>query len=147
MKKGQTEIIGFMVIVLLLFFALLFYFRFSSDSSSSSLLIETEENLEVSNLLSVMKQYTVCKDHSLGDAIKACAEGGDIVCGENACTLVRREVAQVVELNGWKENEYMFFIGEELYSPSSCIGNTFVDSYTTGGVEIRLAYCSFRVDS
>lgn len=141
MKKGQTEIIGFMVIILVLFFALIFYFRFSSDDDSD-FLAEAEENLEVSNLLTVIKQYTVCEDSSLGDAISICAAGGGFVCGEDACSLVQREVATITRLHGWEEASYMFYIGEELYSPNTCTGNTFADDYSTGGVEIRLVYCT-----
>ncbi len=140
MKKGQTEIIGFMVIILLLFFSLIFYFRFSSIDDSD-FLSEAEENLEVSNLLTVMKQYTLCEENSLGDAIKQCAEGGGFVCGEDACAVVKREVAVIASLNGWEETEYMFYIGDELYSPSTCIGDSFADDYTTAGVDVRLVYC------
>ncbi|MDP3728177.1 MAG: hypothetical protein Q8R18_01855 [bacterium] len=140
MKKGQTEIIGFMVIILLLFFSLIFYFRFASDDGSD-FLAEAEENLEVSNLLTVMKQYTLCEGESLGDAIKSCAEGGGFVCEEDACSAVKREIAVIAALNGWEESEYMFFIGEELYSSSTCAGNSFAEDYSIGGVDIRLVYC------
>jgi hypothetical protein len=140
MRKGQTEIIGFMVIVLLLFFGLIFYFSFSSKDSTD-FVAEAEQSLEVSNLLTVMKHYTLCEDGSLGDAIKACAEGGGFVCEEDACTLVQREVPAIASANGWDEDSYMFYIGEELYSPGTCAGNSFADDYTTAGVEVRLVYC------
>lgn len=142
MKKGQTEIIGFMVIILLLFFSLIFYFRFASDDDSD-FLSQAEENLEVSNLLTVMKQYTLCEDASLGDAIKTCAEGGGFECNEDACVIVKREVAMIASLNGWEETEYMFYIGEELYSPPiTCEGNSIANGYSTSGVDVGLVYCS-----
>ncbi len=141
MKKGQTEIIGFMVIILLLFFSLIFYFRFASNDDGD-FLADAEENLEVSNLLTVMKQYTLCEESSLGDAIRKCTEGGGFVCEEDACDIVRREVAVITGLNGWEETEYMFYIGEELYSPGTCVGNSFADDYTTAGVDVRLVYCT-----
>jgi len=133
------EIIGFMVIILLLFFALLFYFRFSSQEGTD-LVEEAEQNLEVSHLLSVIQLYTVCDDTQLGDAIKECIDNG-FACGEDACGLVEREVQQIVALNGWANESYMFYIGDTLYSPGECKGNTFVDDYTTGGVDVRLVYC------
>jgi len=139
MKKGQTEIIGFMVIILLLFSGLVFYFRFASNSDSD-LTGEAELNLEVSNLLNVIKKQTICDDENLGDAIKACA-GDGFACGENACDVVEREVAEIVSLNGWEEDEYMFYIGEELYSPSTCIGNTLADDYIVEGIDVRLLIC------
>ena len=140
MKKGQTEIIGFMVIILLLFFSLIFYFRFASDDDSD-FLAEAEENLQVSNFLTVMKQYTLCEDSSLGDAIKSCASGGGFICAEDSCALVKRDVAALAAANGWSEDEYMFFIGEELYSPNTCAGNSLADDYSTASIEIRLVYC------
>jgi len=138
-KRGQTEIIGFMIIILLLFFSLIFYFRFAGDSGSE-LIAEAEQNLEVSNLLSAMKLYTVCEGTSLGDAVKTCT-GGGFACGEDACALVRRDVPALVALNGWEEDSYAFYIGEELYSPGTCTGNSFADDYTTGGVTVRLVHC------
>ena len=140
MKKGQIEIIGFMVIVLLLFFSILLYFKFSNDADTN-FVAETEQNLEVSNLLTVIKQFTLCEGESLGDAIQSCAEGGGFVCGEDACSIVQREVPEIVRRNGWEEDSYMFRIGESLYSPQSCGGNSFADMYTTGGVDIQLVYC------
>lgn len=141
MRKGQTEIIGFMVIILLLFFGLIFYFIFSS-SSHTTIISDTEQSLEVSNLLTVMKQYTLCKDTSLGDAIKSCAGGGGFVCDADACTTVKNNVAQIASLNGWDTTSYMFYIGDVLYSPGTCTGNTLVESYTTVNVDVKLIYCT-----
>lgn len=140
MKKGQTEIIGFMVIILILFFGLIFYFKFANQDSTD-LLGEAEQSLEVSNLLNSIKKYTVCSSENLGDAIKSCASSGQ-ACGEDACILVKREVGKIVELNGWETTEYMFYINEELYSPSTCVGNSFADDYTSEGVVVRLVYCT-----
>lgn len=139
MKKGQLEILGFMVIILLLFFSLIFYFKFSTDDSTD-LLKEAEENLEVSNLLNAIKMYSVCDGEQLGDAIQECIEGGN-TCGEDACGLVAREVPQIVSMNGWDNASYMFYIGEDLYSPGTCLGNTFVDDYLTKGETVRLVFC------
>jgi hypothetical protein len=139
-KKGQMEIIGFLIIILLLFFALIFYFKFSS-SDGTDLIAEAEENLEVSNLLSVIKLYSVCGDTQLKDVIKTCAEGGGSECEQDACELASTEIQTIVAFNGWEESEYMFYIGEDLYSPLTCTGNTFVDEYITGGESVRLVYC------
>ncbi len=140
MKKGQTEIIGFMVIILLLFFGLIFYFIFASDDSTD-FVGEAEQSLEVSNLLNAMKQYTLCEEESLGDAITECADGGGFICGQDACALVRIEVPKLVLAAGWEEDSYMFYIGEELYSPSICTGNSFADDYSAKGIGIKLVYC------
>jgi len=140
MKKGQAEIIGFMVIILLLFFGLIFYFKFANQDDTD-LLGEAEQNLEVSNLLNSIKKYTVCSGENLGDAIKSCASSGQ-TCGEDACTLVKREVGNIVELDGIEEDKYMFYINDVLYSPSTCVGNNFADDYTSEGVVVRLVYCT-----
>jgi hypothetical protein len=139
-KKAQMEMIGFLVIILLLFFSLIFYFKFAS-SDSTNLLQEAEENLEVSNLLSVIKQYTVCEGTQLKDVIKTCAEGGGTECSQDACELVTQNVQAIVAMNEWDETQYMFYIADELYSPATCVGNTFVDEYVTGGQSVRLVYC------
>ena len=139
MKKGQMEIIGFMVIILLLLFSLIFYFKFSADDSTN-ILQEAEENLEVSNLLDAIKMYTVCDDTQMSDVIKSCVDSGN-ECGESSCAIVEREIQQIVSLNGWENESYMFYIGEELYSKGTCKGNTFVDDYISNGETVRLVYC------
>ena len=138
MKKGQMEIIGFMVIVLLLFFGLIIYFQLASKDDSN-LLQEAEENLEVSNLLKSIKLYSVCEDTQMGDVIKSCVDGDD-ECGEDACTLVESEVPEIVAAWGWTEEQYMFEI-EDFVTVSDCSGNTFVDDYSASGVSVRLKYC------
>ncbi|MBI5797374.1 hypothetical protein HZA98_00535 [Candidatus Woesearchaeota archaeon] len=140
MRKGQAEIIGFLVIVLLLFFSLIFYFQFS-NRHSTNLISDSEKVLEVSNLLNAMKLYTLCEGGSLGDAIKSCAQGGGFVCGSDSCSLVRTHVAELAAANGWKNGSYMFSIGDTLYSPASCTGNSLADSYSAGGTSVKLVYC------
>ena len=141
MKKGQIEILGFVVIVLLLFFSLIFYFAFSS-SDSTNLLAEAEENLEVSNLLSSIKLYTVCEGVQMSDVIRSCVEGG-VSCGQPSCEIVREEIPILVSAWGWEESSYMFTINGVLYAPSrECSGDSFADGYTTVGSEVRLTYCT-----
>jgi hypothetical protein len=140
MKKGQIEIVGLMIIVLLLFFGLIFYFQFSSKDSTD-FIKQAEENLEVSNMLSTIRQYTVCENTQMSDVIKECTEKG-FICDEAACEIVGREIPQLLSIYGWEENAYMFYIGEELYSPTTCSGNTLVDEYISNGFSIRLVYCN-----
>ena len=79
MKKGQMEIIGLMIIVLLLIFALLIYFRFSS-TDETSIISEAEQNLEVNNLLTAIKLYTVEDGQTVKDLIKNCVSGSSTDC-------------------------------------------------------------------
>jgi hypothetical protein len=142
-KKGQMEIIGFMIIILLLFFSLLIYFQLSSKDDTD-LLTEAEENLEVSNMLATIKLYTVCEDDTLGDAIKECINGG-FACGEDACVLVEREVAALVEAWGWDADAYSLIIGGSVVAPvageDACSGNSFVDDYSTSSTTVQLKFC------
>ncbi len=138
MRKGQMEIIGFVVIILLLFFGMLIYFQLSSKDSTD-LLAEAEENLEVSNLLTSIKFYTVCEGTSMGDAIKTCVEGG-FECEKEACLLVEEEVPILISIWGWEEEQYMFEIEEKL-ALSDCKGNSFIDDYNPVGTTVRLKYC------
>ena len=138
-RKGQAEIIGLMVIVLLLLFGLLLYFRFAAKESPA-FVQEAEQNLEVSNLLTAIQLVTVCDGVSMGDVITACINE-EFACGENACTIVERDIVVIIAQTGWGEEEYMFSIGEELYSPSTCTGNTIADSYTTAGTTVQLVFC------
>jgi hypothetical protein len=135
MKRGQIEIMGFVVIVLLLFFGLLLYFQLSGKDGSNFIL-EAEQNLEVSNMLSTIKLYTVSDGVQMKDVMGDCIEGNT-----PSCDTVRSEVPRLIELYGWQEEEYTFYIGEELYSKSECSGNTFVDDFSIKGEMVRLIYC------
>ena len=139
MKKGQMEIIGFMVIILLLFFGLLLYFQLS-NRGGPDLTGEAQQNLEVSHMLSALQLYTICDGVQLRDAVKACVQKGT-VCQQDACSIVRETVPLLVSSFGWENSTYMFKIGDDLYSPGTCKGNTFVDDYTVAGTKVSLTYC------
>lgn len=140
MKRGQIEILGFVVIVLLLFVSLVLYFQFSSKGDTGTVQ-EAEQNLEVSNLLTAIRYATVCEDTSLGDAILTCADNG-FACGGDACDLVTTNVPALVAAWGWDDDVYMFTIDDTRYSPQGCTGNTLVDDYTEHGVTVKLTFCS-----
>ncbi|HLC22506.1 MAG TPA: hypothetical protein VJJ79_01920 [Candidatus Nanoarchaeia archaeon] len=139
MKRGQIEILGFVVIVLLLFFSLVIYFQFTSKERTG-FIGEAEQNLEVSNLLTAIRYYTVCDGTSLGDAIVSCANEG-FACGKDACTLIETDVPALVDAWGWDEDSYTFAIDDTVYSPQECSGDTFVDDYTGQGITVRLTFC------
>jgi len=86
MSKGQTEIIGIVVVVVLLVFLLLFFIGFSDNKVE----VGNFETVFASNSLSVILDYVPvysCDEKNIGDLLKdckfECSEGEDY---QNACS-------------------------------------------------------------
>jgi len=141
MKKGQMEILGFLVIILLIIAGVILYLKFADNDSQTSVIQETEINLEVSNMLNAIRQETVCEDIIVDDALKTCIKGGGFECGQDACDIVEEYVVKVPLAYGWEEGKFMFYIDDELLTENECVGNTLVDNAKVSGAEVRLLYC------
>ncbi len=135
MKKGQMEIIGLMVIVLLLLFGLLFYFKFA-NTEDTDIIGEAEQNLEVSNMLSAIKMYTVEEGVDVKDLVKNCVSGS-----QSDCDTVNVLIPEIIEAYGWTEEEYMYYIDSDQYGNTDCLG--FSDDFTVSGTEVGLVYCLY----
>lgn len=133
MKRGQMEILGFLVIVLLLLFALIFYFKFASQEPST-IITESEQNLEVSNMLNAIKFYTVADGVSMKDVIKDC-----IVGDAEACVTVETEVPLIIEAYGFNSQAYVFEVGDIVLIGVCDPG--YRDFFTLSGVEVGLKFC------
>tara|TARA_Y100000310_G_C20662495_1_gene805540 strand:- start:71 stop:475 length:405 start_codon:yes stop_codon:yes gene_type:complete len=133
MKRGQMEILGFLVIVLLLLFALIFYFKFASQEPST-IITESEQNLEVSNMLNAIKYYTVTDGVSMKDVMKDCI-GGDA----EACVTVETEVPLIIEAYEFNNASYVLDIGDIVLVGACDPG--YRDYFTLSGVEVGLKFC------
>jgi len=140
MKKGQMEILGFLVIILLIIAGIIFYIKLMPDRDLVSTIQYSEQNLEVSNMLDVIMLQTVCDGVDGKDVIKTCMDDG-FICDGNACDVMTETVKSVVETYGWEEEEYMFFIDDELYT-NECVGEIVPDDAILSGKKVKLHYCN-----
>lgn len=116
MKKGQTEIMGLMVIVILLVvigsFALVFSVRKNNNSQ------DITQSVEVGNFLSSMMKFTPCLEDeertSLEVIIKNCYKDKVDYCNENCKDYIEDVVDDVLshEVNKTK-GTYLFEINDE----------------------------------
>ncbi|MFH1971929.1 MAG: hypothetical protein ABIJ18_00450 [archaeon] len=141
MRKGQMEILGFLVIVLLIIAGIIFYIMLMPDRDLVSTIQYSEQNLEVSNMLDVIMLQTVCDGVDGRDVIKACIDGS-FICDGDACDVMSNSVKEIVETYGWEENEYMFYIDDELYT-NECVGEIVPDDAILSGKKVKLQYCNF----
>ena len=139
MKKGQMEILGFMVIILLIIAIILFYIKFIPDSSIQ-LTQETVLDLEVSNMLSTIRLQTICQDTQMNDLIKACIENSFVCDRTDTCDYMIEQVQLITQAYGWKQDSYMFLIDDKLYT-DECIGNIQPADSTISGSKVKLHYC------
>lgn len=116
MRKGQTEIMGLMVIVILLVligsFALVFSMRKSSNSQ------DITQSVEVGNFLNAMMKFTPCLEDeertSLEVVIKNCYKDKVDYCDKNCNDYIEEVVDDILshEVNKTK-GTYLFEIKDE----------------------------------
>ncbi|MFH0752312.1 MAG: hypothetical protein V1914_01815 [archaeon] len=115
MKKAQTELMGLMVIFILFIFIGLIYLKFSGGAAEEPM-ADTRTAIEGSNMVSALMSYTICDDNDFRDALKACLEGDQDVCGAPSCNVVKTTAEGVVKAVMGNDT-YQFVIngdGEEL---------------------------------
>ena len=99
--KGQTEIVGLVVIVMLLLFTGLLYLKFSATDSDN--LDEIRTNVKAANLLSSITKLTI-KGKSFGDHLIDCKLSG-------RCSDLREEIPKIIAASGLQKNQaYMFTV-------------------------------------
>ena len=96
MRRGQTEIMGLVVIFILFLFIGLIYFRFSGTAEAEPM-STSRSYVEGSNMVNSMMAYSICKDNSFRDALKGCIEGESSICGENSCDAVKTTAEGIVK--------------------------------------------------
>lgn len=121
MRKGQTEMIGLVVIVVLLMIGALFYVRFGILDKEKPKEESTVRVTQAYNLMNALINLQLCEDKSLGDALAQCKEEQNkIFCKEQtACDFVKQEVPHILDpiLHETIGVEYSFEAkkGEEVY--------------------------------
>lgn len=143
MRKGQMEILGFIIIVLLIIAGVIFYIKFMKPDNTQQIIQESEQNLEVSNLLNSIRLQTICENTQMNDVIKTCINNNGFECDKESCLLIKEELPKIIEAYDWQEGSYEFYIGDEIYT-KECDPNkiqNLPDDATISGKEIKLVYC------
>lgn len=96
MRKGQTEIMGLMVIFILFIFLGLIYLKFSGGTKEEPM-ATSRLNLEGANMISAMMSYTICDENSFRDVLKTCVEGNQQVCGASSCEVIKSTAEAIVK--------------------------------------------------
>ncbi len=104
-KKGQEEMVGFVVIVVIISVVLLVLLGFLLRSSNKS----TVESYEVENFIQAALQYTTnCENQleflSLQNLIVACENTEKCLNEENSCEILNETLKGIIK-TGWNVNE------------------------------------------
>lgn len=93
LKKGQTEIVGLVIVVIILVILALIFLKFyitgNGDKDSSV------KSVQANNLVNAIKMVTMC-NQNIGDAIIACCNNNDF-CGGDACRLSIEEIKKIMD--------------------------------------------------
>lgn len=140
-KKGQSEMIGLVIIIMLLLIGVLIYLRLSVKDGGNSFDISS---VEVNNLLNSMLKYSSCDGSNLKDALVSCYKGG-YICGKDACDYVGIEIKSIMNASLNRGEKYQF-----LYSDGrgfskrigvECEGDRSVAKDSVDVLEISLNIC------
>src|SRR3989344_1612974 len=101
MRKGQTEIIGLVVVIILLIVIGFIYLSFSLMPKQDSAVIR--KGVEVSNMLNAILKYTPdgCSGDSVNDIIVDCRSNlpvcGDLNCNSFLATQIRDIIITLID--------------------------------------------------
>lgn len=112
-KKGQEEIVGFVVIVVIVSVIILILLSFILTNSEGSAV----ESYEVESFIQSMLQYTTsCENQleflSFQKLIAYCENEGICLNGENSCEILNSTTKEIIE-TGWNVNEQSAIKGYE----------------------------------
>lgn len=104
-KKGQEEIVGFVVIIVIVGVIILILLGFLLNSPDESAV----ESYEVESFIDSMLQYTTnCESQleylSVQKLIAYCENEGICLDGEDSCDILNSTIKEIIE-NGWNVNE------------------------------------------
>lgn len=139
MRKGQTEILGFLVIVLLLLFVGIFFLYFSLRAEPETLQDSVVE-LQLNNLMNAVTQYSVCEDADLEDVMVACNDNRRI-CNEDSCSLMENELLAIFDELGLESDTFELKLGD-FYTFGACSGEKIVASKPLKGFDMSISDCS-----
>ena len=93
-KKGQSEVIGLVIIVLILIVVGLIFLKFYL-SNGNSLNKESISNIKANNLVNAIRSVSIC-NNNMADAIIACCDQKEF-CGKDACQFINEEINVILE--------------------------------------------------
>ena len=108
MKRGQSEIIGLVIVVLILIFALIFFVKVrSSDDDNESKLIRF--NLRANSALNALMKVHVDNKNQMKDLVQECVDSGD--AGSDECKYANSMLKKFVNDEGFSDDEYRLVVG------------------------------------
>lgn len=92
-NKGQSEIIGLVIIVLILIIVGLIFLKFYLNKGKGN--NDSFSNVKANNLVNAIKLVTICNDNMV-DAIIACCNQKEF-CRRDSCELVEESIREIIE--------------------------------------------------
>lgn len=141
MRKGQTEIMGLLVIVILFIIIFFIFIIFSARNTDEK---ELRGSIESSNMLRAMMFYTPenC-NQQIRDIAKECARKKDkLVCDKTCTEILDKEIPNI--LDAGMNKPYSFFLKAGSYQITLSNGECnigIVDRYKTRDIDATIRIC------
>ncbi len=123
MKKGQTEMLGLVILVILITLSLIFLLKFLISPSSDSS-VDIKLTTQASNLQSALVKTHVCEDNDIEDVMVSCCNNENI-CGNDACDFLNENIPKMID-NTIPKQRYKLtlkHLNEECLSINTCQEN------------------------
>ena len=137
MKKGQTEIVGLVVIVILIVFIAIFSLSFMLKPKQQD---DDILKLKANNLRASLLKTNLCGGVTIKDEIENCI-GGYPECGD--CSGLNSKIDIIIK-NSLESEKYSFVVlndEEDFIRIGNCIENITAVSQVIGNGEVRLTLC------
>ena len=92
-NKGQSEVIGLVIIVLILIIVGLIFLKFYLNKEKGN--NDSFSNVKANNLVNAIKLVSICNDN-MADAIIACCNQKEF-CGRDSCEIVEESIREIID--------------------------------------------------
>jgi len=121
MKKGQTEMLGFVVIVILIVIGALLYVRFGvlGGDEGRKTKEDTITSIQGYNLMNAVMNVKICEDVSVREGLVKC-RSNEQLCGMDACAYLDEEIDNLVSVATHKDYSFMVNSSGWSYNLGEC---------------------------
>lgn len=97
-RKGQTEMIGLLIIVILIAIGMVFYVKFTMTNTRPNLELQSLNLQRAVFTAGAISKVEICGNYSLEKAAALCDSGNARICeGKGACDVIKEKMPAIIK--------------------------------------------------